>query len=460
MLMSSGYFYGQETFSLGEAISYALDHHPTLRVAKLDSDNAVWEYKEAKAYGMPKLNGNLNYTYFYQVPASPVQDFISPAIYGVLIQEQVTTETGTVSPADLPELQTFNFTFQQKNNFSLGLNGEVLLFDGNYLKGLKAAKLFINLAEKQIELTQQDIIQNVARAYQNVLIAEKNIEIIENNISTIVKFLDEAKIVYENGFIEELDVDRLELSKQNLEFEKKKIEEIIDVSHGVLKYQMAYPKDQQIALSEDLETVVNIMTLDYEQSDSIDYKNRAEYRLLIDAIELDEADLVRIKQGYYPSVTGKFGYGQTLQRNNLFDGNETGFLGNGSVGISARIPIYDGGFTKSKIEQKKIEIEKRNIELSEFQRAMTLQIMNAETQYNNAKRSLENANRSLELNEKIFKKTRIKYAEGVGSSVEVTQAEASLYQAQATYINALYDVLSSKTELDIATGEISKNFTK
>lgn len=456
----AGSLQSQESFSLTEAITYALEHHPTLTVAALESENANWEYKEAKAYGMPKLNGNINYTYYYQVPASPVQDFISPAIYGILIQEQVTTENGTVTPANLPELQTFNFTFQQRNNLNLGLNGEVLLFDGNYLKGLKAAKLFINLAEKQAELTKQDIVQNVARSYQNVLIAEKNIDIIDNNIKTIIKSLREAEIVYKNGFIEELDVDRLELSLQNLEFERKKIEEIIAVSYGVLKYQMAYPVNNEIKVTEALETVVGLMNLDPNETQEIAFANRAEYGLLIDAIELDHADLIRIKQGYYPSVTGKVGFGQALQRNNLFDGQETGFLGNGSVGISAKIPIYDGGYTKSKIAQKKIEIEKRTLELSEFERAMTLQIMNTETQYNNAKRSLSNAKRSLALNEKIFNKTQIKYTEGVGSSVEVTQAESSLYQAQANYINALYDLLSSKTELDIASGEISKNFIK
>ena len=107
--------------------------------------------------------------------------------------------------------------------------------------------------------------------------------------------------------------------------------------------------------------------------------------------------------------------------------------------------------------RKQIEIEKIENELSEFDRAMRLQIYNAELQYENARISLDNAKRSLALNEKIYNKTQIKYREGVGSSVEVTQAESSLYQSQANYVNALYDLLTSKTELDIATGEIIKN---
>ena len=214
--------------------------------------------------------------------------------------------------------------------------------------------------------------------------------------------------------------------------------------------------NEPIEVTDDLEMVVDLINLDVTQKDQIDYAGRPEHRLLVKAIELDQADLDRIKQGYKPSVTGFAGYGQNLQRNNLFSESETGFLPNGSIGLRARIPIYDGGLTKSKIQQKKIEIEKRQIELSEFDRAMTLQVISAETQYQNARRSLENAKKSMALNEKIHSKTQIKYKEGVGSSVEVTQAEASLYLAQANYINALYDVASSKTELDIATGQILK----
>ena len=109
---------------------------------------------------------------------------------------------------------------------------------------------------------------------------------------------------------------------------------------------------------------------------------------------------------------------------------------------------------RSKVEQKKIDIEKKRIELAEFDRGMHLQVLNARGNFETAQLSLGNAKKVLALNEKIYEKARIKYREGVGSSIEVTQAEASLYQSQAQYINALYDLLTTKTEIDIATGDI------
>ncbi len=447
LLISLSYGLGaQATFSLSEAIDYALEHHPSLHVADLDEQTAEWQYKEVLATGMPKVNGNLDYTYYYKVPVTPTEDFITP-----LVTEAITGMPYTGEP------EYFEFAFLQKNQLNVGLSGDFLIFDGNFLKGLKASKLFIDLSKKQVNLTKQDIIQNVAKAYQNVLIAERNVNILENNINNISKALRETTLIYENGFAEELDVDRLKLSLENLEFEKKKLEQVIAVSYNVLKYQMAYPIHEELSVTEELETVVDLILLDGESSGEIDFTQRPEHNILMETIELNKADLERIKQAYLPTVTGNIGYAQVLQRNNLFDSEAVGFLGNGSVGIRTRIPIYDGGMTKAKIAQKKIEIEKIENDLSEFDRGMKLQIYNAEAQYENAKLSLENAKRSLALNEKIYDKTQIKYREGVGSSVEVTQAEASLYQAQANYINALYDLLTSKTELDIATGEILKN---
>ena len=440
---------GQEQFSLTKAIDYALEHHNLIRNSQLDGENAHWQYKEDLSIGMPKLNGNINYTYYYQRPVQPTEDFLSPAVYGILFQEEV------IPTRDLGAPQVFEFAFVRKHDLSIGLSGEVLVFDGNFLKGLKASKLFIDLANKQIELTRQDIIHNVTRAYQSVLVAERNQNIIDDNIANITKALKEARITYESGFIEELDVDRLQLSLENLNIEKDKLSQVIDISYNVLKYQMAYPIQNEIRVVDQLENTVEKLILDpKEYVESIDPTLRPEHNLLVDAIELDQADLDRIKQGYVPSISASYGYGQSLQRDNLFSGNEAGFLANGSLGLRAKIPIFDGGYTKSKVEQKKIEIEKRNIELQEFDRGMQLQVYNAQRNFENAKLSLESSKRALALNEKIYDKAQIKYREGVGSSVEVTQAEGSLYQSQAQYVNALYDILTTKTELDIATGKI------
>ncbi len=450
LMLSHFVLSGQDSFSLTEAMDYAIQNHNNMKLAELRGTDAEWQYKEALAIGMPQLNGNLSYSYYYKTPVNPVQDFLTPAIYGILAEEGL-AEPFTGEP------NFFEFGFIRKNQLNAGLSVEAMVFDGNYLKGLRVAKQFIQLSKDRAVLSEQTIRQNVARAYQNVLVAERNMHIIEDNIANVRKTLEEAKVIFQNGFIEQLDVDRLELSLENLTFEKDKLEKLILINYNILKYEMAYPLDNEMRVADNLEDTVNKMILDPVNSvQAVEYDGRPEHRILKEALALDYADLDRIKMGYYPTIKANVNYDQTLQRDRFFDRSEAGFLANGSIGLRATIPIYDGGDTKAKIQRKKIVLSQREIELREFERGMELQVRNARTNFQNAKWTLESSQRSMRLNEKIYDKTQIKYREGVGSSVEVTQAEASLYQSQANYINALYDLLVAKTELDIATGELLK----
>jgi len=131
---------GQQSFTLAQAINYALEHHESLQISRLDAENALWQYREAKSIGLPNIRGNADYTFYYQRPVQPTEDFLSPAIFGILFQEQV------IEPRELGPPETFEFSFLRKHNLNLGITGEVLVFDGNFLKGLKAARLFIDLA--------------------------------------------------------------------------------------------------------------------------------------------------------------------------------------------------------------------------------------------------------------------------------------------------------------------------
>lgn len=453
MFTASSAVYSQSKYTLDEAIDYALQAHLSMRVADLEGDDAEWAYKEGLAIGLPKISIDTRYNYSYIRPKVVIEDFISPILVGVLNQTSLAPELqgfGGDSPT------TVEAAFVRRHQVTTGLNMSVFVFNGNYIKGLKVGKMFMDLARNQKILTEQQIKTNVTNAFNNVVVTQKNMSTIDNNISNIDKLLVETTALYENGFAEALDVDRLQLSKEILISERTKLDRLEEVSKNVLKYQMAFPLGDPIEIVEDLEKEVDIILLQNIDLEAVfNPEKRPEYTLLQEAIELDKWDLKRIKTGYLPSVYASASLEQNLQRDGLFNSNESGWLPNGVLGLTANIPIYDGGDTKAKVQRKKIVLEKREIELSEFNRALALQIFNARTELINAKSNLENAKRTLDLSQKIYDTTRIKYTNGVGSSLELTQAENGLYDAQANHINALYDILLAQSALDIATGEIN-----
>ncbi|MEM9547064.1 MAG: TolC family protein [Bacteroidota bacterium] len=445
-----GYFSkAQQMFSLDEAVAYGIENQNSLKISEIEVVNAEEDIKEFRSIGMPKVSGAMDYNYYYYIPRQPVEDFIGPTVYSILEAEGLPTTTQ--GPP-----QTFELAFVQPQQLNLGVSANMLVFDGSYIYGLKAAKLYRDLVKKQKDSSIEDIKTNVTKAYLSILIAEENEKTITDNMTTLEKSLEEVKAMYEAGFMESLDVDRLQLSYDNLSTQLDNVKGMIDLSYNLLKFQMGYPMDDPIELSESIEDLIVKFDADSFNVNAVDINpnQRVEYQLLNTTQELNNLDLKRNKAGYYPSVSAFASFQETLQRTNLFDSDQTGFLPTGLLGFSVNIPIYDGGEKSAKIQKVKLNIEKTDLEKTEFTRAMTLQVRNSQVALRNAKRNLENRKQALDMTESIYDRTKIKFTEGVGSSVEVTQAEGNLYQAQAEYISALYDVLQSKVDLDIALGEL------
>ncbi|MBT8188989.1 MAG: TolC family protein [Bacteroidia bacterium] len=193
---------------------------------------------------------------------------------------------------------------------------------------------------------------------------------------------------------------------------------------------------------------------DVNLDEEIDYYKKARYEEIILGKEINQLNLERLKRGYYPSLSAKASFSESLQREKLTDENEIGWIPTGSVSLGINVPIFDGLMKKGQIQQAKIVIDQIEIQKSEFERAVNLQVSNSRLQYINARKTLQSRKRSLDIVQRIYEKTMIKFNEGVGSSVEVTQAENQLYDAQGNYIVALYDLLIAKTDLDIALGNI------
>lgn len=450
ILLSAFNIQAQQSFTLDEAVSYALNNSTQLKVTNLEVAQADSEIAEVKSMGLPQVNAGVDYNYYVYSPVNPIEDFITPAIYGVLLQE---FPGEVMAPTSDPEI--FEFSFFPKNNLTARIDGSMLLFDGSYLTGLKAARLFKELRMKKKGIVEEEIRSQVTKAYMNILIAKENQKTLNKNISNIETSLHEAKAYYENGFMEQLDVDRINLSLESVKTEEERITDFLEITHELLKFQMNYPLAQELSISEDLDDLVaQLQTEVNEQYAKVNYSDKAQYAEIEMGLEMNKLNIERLEKGYYPSLRARAGVSETLQRNKLFDGNEAGWLPTVYAGLALNIPITDGKLKKSSIQKAELELEKNNLLKSEFERSIDLK---AKTAYNNfltAKKTLENRKRSLDIVQSIYDKTQIKFKEGVGSSIEVTQAEMQLFDAQSKYINALYDLLNSKTELDIALGKL------
>jgi outer membrane protein TolC len=438
-----------QIFSIEDAIKYAQEKSISVQQSKLDLDRSKQQVREYTSIGLPQASVNIEYNYNINLPTQLLPDFLTPAVVGTLEAFQlVPSGTG----ANLPEGQPQPVQFGTKNNLRAGFNVNQLVFDGSYFVGLKAAKGLVQMTTKQTDLSMQQIKNNVKKSYLTVLIAQENRKILFKNIENLEKLLKETKAFKESGLIEQLDVDRLDLSLSNLKSENEMVGRQVELAYNVLKFQMNFPLDQAISLSDSLNSMME-EPAEGDLSGKPNFDNRFEVQILKQSEYLNELNVKRYKMGYAPSVSAFFTHQYQIQRNNLFDKDEAGFFPITIIGASVNVPIFDGFNKDSKIKMAEIDRKKINLQLKQFELASTLELENARVAYKNAKERLNNQQKNLALAERILNTTKVKYKEGIGSSMEITTAEQELYRTQANYMNALYDVAVAIADLERILGK-------
>ena len=438
-----------QIFSIEDAIKYAQEKSISVQQSKLDLDRSKQQVREYTSIGLPQASVNIEYNYNINLPTQLLPDFLTPAVVGTLEAFQlVPSGTG----ANLPEGQPQPVQFGTKNSLRAGFNVNQLVFDGSYFVGLKAAKGLVQMTTKQTDLSMQQIKNNVKKSYLTVLIAQENRKILFKNIENLEKLLKETKAFKESGLIEQLDVDRLDLSLSNLKSENEMVGRQVELAYNVLKFQMNFPLDQAISLSDSLNSMME-EPAEGDLSGKPNFDNRFEVQILKQSEYLNELNVKRYKMGYAPSVSAFFTHQYQIQRNNLFDKDEAGFFPISIIGASVNVPIFDGFNKDSKIKMAEIDRKKINLQLKQFELASTLELENARVAYKNAKERLNNQQKNLALAERILNTTKVKYKEGIGSSMEITTAEQELYRTQANYMNALYDVAVAIADLERILGK-------
>ncbi len=346
--------------------------------------------------------------------------------------------------------------FAPKYQGNAGVNLNQLLFDGTYFLGLKAADTYTELSVKAIDVAKSEVVAGITKIYYGVLVMKERQGIIGENIKRISELLRETKAMYDNGFVEELDVDKLQVTYNNLENEQIRLNRFVESNLNLLKYQMGMPVYEDLTLVATLTDVT--MNTSILESESIDYSLRPEYAVYQVQREIDVLDEKRYKVGYYPTINlfGSAGYNMGSPEFDFFKFNDDTWFRNGAVGLQINVPIFDGFRKKYQIQQARIKLQRTDLSIVHLKKTIDWERKDALINLNNAISTLESQSENMELAKKVVDKSQIKYKEGVGSSMEINNAETDLLNAQNNYFSALYDALIAKVNYDKALGKLTE----
>jgi len=417
------------SFSLEQCLEYAYQNQDSLKNAKLDIESANYKVKETIGIGLPQVSGSAQFMDYLKIPTT-------------LLPGEFFNQPGTFIPVK----------FGVKYQSSIGAEIKQLLFDGSYIVGLRASKTYKELSERNYNRTKISTTIAVTKAYYQVLVSNEQMRLLDANVAQLRQQLKETTEMNKQGFVEKIDLDRLSVVYNNLETTRENTRQILDLSTQLLKFQMGMPISDRLEVKDKIENV-NVDAGAVIQTDTSAYRNRIEYNLLETQRKLNDLNIQRLKSGYLPSLSAFGNTSYQYQADNFKDLYNMRFPST-VVGLQLNVPIFSGLQRLNQVRQAQVELRKSDNILRMAKNGILLQQENARVTYQNSTRSLNNQKSNMEVAREVLRVSKIKYQEGIGSSIEVTQAQTALEEAENNYIQALYDVLVSKVDLENAYGRI------
>ncbi len=422
--------------NLKGTLEYALENNPDSKNAKLEIMISQTTVKEETAAGLPQINGSFGFNY-------------NPLVQVVFLPNQPPFG----DPSNPSDVIPARFGVSYSSN--LGVNLSQMIFDGSFFVGLRAAKTFKALTELDKVKVENDVVENVKKAYFGVLVNAERIKLSQSNLSRIDSLLEETKALNEAGFTEKIEVSRIQVQRNNTFSQLKRSLTAYDISKQLLKIQLGLPKNYDIVITETLAELNP--EEDLQELQTMGPGARVEMEQLNTNMELTQLDLKYNTSQYMPTLDFIASYtrsGAGDSFNTVFSSNN--WFSSSLVGVSMNIPIFDGLSKSARIQRNRIQLQQLENQKFFLGQNIALEIYQARQNLANDLEVLAVQRESMDLAKEVYDISKIKYNEGVGSNLEVVEADAALIESEINYLGALYDGLISKVDLEKALG-ILKN---
>ncbi len=431
--------FSQQThqFTLQQALEYAQKNNVQVKNALLDIELQQQVNREVTGSAFPQINASGDLTDNLKLPIS-----IIPA--------------GTVfMPGTPPTTEDTRLAFGVKWSSMGGVSLSQILFDGQVFTGLQARRTLIDYKEKAAEVTAEQIRSVVAKIYYQLVLSKVQLALLDSNIALLQKNQHDTKIMYDNGFVEKLEIDKLEVQIANVK--SQKIQALNAVNNGYLglKVLMGMPIKDQLILTDDL-TDSDIRAGMLEESANFDYSQRRDFQAASLGLKLNEYDVQRYKRSKMPTLSLN-GYWNQMTQANQF-GN---MLGSGSywfpvsaLTLKLNIPIFNGFATNSRIQQARIRLRQTENQVEALRLQIDQQRDSSINTFRTAITDMDYQKQNMSLAERVYQQTKKKFEVGTGSQLEIENARVQLQSAQTNYFNSLYNAISAKIDFLKASGKL------
>ncbi len=419
----------QQPIDLKSAMKYTVDHHASVKKAKIEIAKGEALVRESLSSGLPQVSFGTNIINNLAVRTS----FVPAEFFGG-------------QPGDFAKVQ-----FGTNWNASAGLQLDQMLFNKQWLLGVRASREVTSFYQLVLEKNKDQVVAEVAKLYYQIQLSRTQRGILDANIGQINGLMSVTEKQYQNGFAKKIDVDRLRVQASNLEVQIVNLDLQIKQAEQALKFAMNMPLETEIVLTD----TISEMGFDAVNSAIAQpgYGMKPDLLILKKQQELYQLDIDRWKASYFPTLSFFGSYNYEWQANNLSEIKNSNFWTDFSqVGIRLNVPIFDGFFKKSQLQTAQLNLKLTGEDYNFAKLGLHLNHEAAITSFKSNQNTLRSIVETRKVAEDVYRIAQSRYKEGLAPITELLDAETSLRQTQSNYITTLAQIKLAEIEILSANG--------
>lgn len=441
--------------TLSQAINIALANNTDIKRSLLNFEDADEQVRLAWSEVLPEITGSANYTRNLEIPVNfvPAQFFDPDAPAGELVPLQFGTD----------------------NNWTGGISVEQTLFRGEAIVGISSSKLYKEAQAENMRATTQQIVTETRLAYYNVLVAQEQLRLQQATVDRLKENLKDNEARRNAGLIDEYEVLQVRVQLRNQEPQLTQAKYAVEQAYRELKLVMGVPLDLSIQIrgdlnqydilepqaqtdeNQDIKQIDRMTPYEFDpQTSLIDIATdqRGDIRMLQTQNQLKEREILAIKSRFMPTLTANYNLNWSASQagNPVFFGREDTRARSQTIGVTLSLPIFQGfqrqaNLSIAQIERKDIEEQERAVE-----RSAKNEIQAARESLNESIETATARENALELAREGYQRAKVRLENGMGSQLDVTNAELQLREAEANYAQMVFNYLTAKARYDQAIG--------
>ena len=419
-----------EVLTLKNAVNYALENKADAKKSKLEIENSEYQIQEIRSRALPHISANGGLT------------------YNPILQKSVIDGEFFGQPGEVIEVN-----FGQKWYTGVGVSLSQTIFDQSVFTGLKAANSTREFYRINDQLTQEMVIERVANNYYQVYVQRQNLKAHDSNLANTIKVKNIIQGRFNNGLAKKIDLDRILVKISNINTERQRVINVIQLRENSLKFYMGMPIETQIQIPET-EFDVTLQTMGSPPNAA----KRSEYLLLKKQEELLSFQKKDMEAKYYPTLSLAGGYTYVGQGLDVpwFKSEEHGVYWSdfSSISLNLNIPVFTGFNTQAKVRQANIDLKMIQEDLANTKLALDLDYENAKTQQINNIITINNQKENIKLAQDVLKNTNNNYLQGLASLTDLLDAENASTEAKNNFLFAVLQFKLAEIQLLKSRGEL------